>query len=76
MKTDLITGNLIVNSGFKEHDEIQQKISSLNYKKGLKTILGGAWTYDKLATNASKILNISFPDAYKLGIDQLIKLVK
>lgn len=76
MKTELITGNLIVNSGFKEHDDIQGKISALNYKLGLKTILGGAWTYDKLAHNGASILNISFADAYRLGIDKLIELVK
>ena len=68
-------GNLIVNVGFKEHDEIQGKIHALNYRLGLKTIMSGAWTYDKLALNGAKALNIPFRDAYKLGIDELIKLI-
>lgn len=72
MNTD---GNLIINQGFKEHDEIQAKILAFNFSKGLKTILGGAWTYEKLAKNASKKLNISYQDAYKLGIDKLLDQV-
>lgn len=75
MDPNLITGDLIINKGFKEHDEIQGKISNLNFSKGLKTILSGAWTYEKLAKNASTILNISYPDAYRLGVDKLISLV-
>lgn len=36
--------------------------------------MGGAWTYDKLAKNASEKFKISFKDSYRLGVDILIKL--
>lgn len=68
-------GNLIVNTGFKEHDEIQSKIYAFNFSKGLKIVMQGAWNYDKLAKNASTKLGISFAEAYMLGIDELLKLV-
>lgn len=32
----ILTGELIVNKGFKEHDEISSKIDKLNFKYGLK----------------------------------------
>lgn len=66
-------GNLIINTGFKEHDQIQSKIDKFNFTKGLKSIMQGAWTYDKLAKNAAKKLNVSFEHAYRLGIDELIE---
>ena len=62
MNANTINGNLIVNNGFKEHDNIQGKIYALNHRLGLKTIMGGAWTYDKLARNAAVKLSISFFD--------------
>jgi hypothetical protein len=68
----IVGGDLIVASGLKEHDEIQSKISAFNFSKGLKTIMQGAWTYDKLAKNAATKMNISFKEAYKLGVDKLL----
>lgn len=75
MESRLIEGNLIVSNGFKEHDNIQSKISALNHSLGLKTILSGAWTYEKLAKNGARVLNITYTEAYKLGPDELIKLI-
>ena len=66
----------LTDSDFKQHDEIKSKIAKLNYKLGLKSIMCGAWTYDKLAKNASKKLNISYQNAYKMGVDKLISIVK
>lgn len=68
-------GNLIVNTGFKEHDAISLKISLLNIRLGLKTIMGGAWTYERLAKNAASKLGLSYADAHRLGIDALIEQV-
>jgi hypothetical protein len=70
-----ITGDLIVNTGFAEHDAIQGKIHALNIKLGLRTIMGGAWTYDRLAKNAASKLGLSYADAHRLGIDALIEQV-
>ena len=75
MNARLTEGNLIVNKGFAEHDAIQSKIAKLNHSLGLRSILSGAWTYDKLAHNGAKVLNISFSDAYRLGFDELVKYI-
>ena len=75
MGTDIrnTQGRLIINKGFKEHDEIRSKIWAFNYSKGLRHVLDGAWTYEKLAQNASDKLGIPFNDAWKLGVDVLIE---
>jgi hypothetical protein len=72
----ILKGNLIISTvNWDAHDTIQSKIADFNFSKGLKTIMSGAWTYEKLAKNAADKLNISYQDAYKMGVDELLKLV-
>ena len=67
-------GNMIVNTGFKEHDAIVGVITKFNISKGLKTIMGGAWTYERLAKNGANKLRIDYAEAYRMGVDRLIEL--
>jgi hypothetical protein len=52
-------------------DEMRKKITDYNYLKGLKTIMGGAWTYDKLVQNAIKK---GVKDVDCLSVVQLIEI--
>lgn len=52
-------------------DEVRRKISDFNHAKGLKTIMGGAWTYDKLVINARKN---GYINADHLSVEELIKI--
>lgn len=56
---------------FRQHDYIAGKINQLNAATGKKFM--NRWTYDKLAHNAAKALNIPFKDAYSIPIDKLIE---
>ena len=49
----------------------KKKITDYNRAKGLKTIFGGAWTYDKLVQNARKK---GHANADCLSVEQLIQI--
>jgi len=59
---------------WKQHDEISYKIEMFNIEVGAK--YWDRWTYEKLSKNASNKLNLSYEDAWKLGVDELIKNAK
>jgi len=71
---DLITGDIILNTGFKESDVIQGKMYKFNYEHGNKPIQEGGWNYEKLAKHISKKLGTDYIETYKMGIDKLIEL--
>jgi hypothetical protein len=56
---------------WKSIDEMRKKITDYNRAKGLKTIMGGAWTYDKLVQNARKK---GYTNADSLSVEQLIQI--
>jgi hypothetical protein len=56
---------------WKSIDEARSKITNYNISKGLKTIIGGAWTYDKLVRNAIKH---GYANAECLSVDELIQI--
>jgi hypothetical protein len=68
MDTEAITNT---DSWWKPIDEMRKKITDYNYANGLKTIMGGAWTYDKLVQNARKK---GYTDAGCLSVEQLIEI--
>lgn len=68
MDTEALTNT---DSWWKSIDDMRKKISDYNFSKGLKTIMGGAWTYDKLVQNARKK---GYTDANCLSVEQLIQI--
>jgi uncharacterized hydantoinase/oxoprolinase family protein len=79
MRTQEITNTEAVtntDSWWKPIDEKRAIIHKFNKEKGLKTIMSGAWTYDKLVQNAIEKLGINFREASEIDIIGLIKLVE
>ena len=68
MDTEALTNT---DGWWKHIDEMRKKISDYNFSKGLKTIMGGAWTYDKLVQNARKK---GYTNADCLSVEQLIQI--
>jgi len=68
MDTEALTNT---DSWWKPIDEMRMKIYRYNRDKGLKTIMGGAWTYDKLVQNARKK---GYTDVDCLSVEKLIKI--
>lgn len=68
MDTEAITNT---DSWWKPIDEMNMKIDRYNRSKGLKTIMGGAWTYDKLVQNAKKKGCI---DVECMSVEKLIEI--
>lgn len=68
MDTEALTNT---DGWWKSIDEMRKKISDYNFSKGLKTIMGGAWTYDKLVQNARKK---GYTNADCLSVEQLIQI--
>ena len=68
MDTEALTNT---DSWWKPIDEIRKKITDYNYAKGLKTIMGGAWNYDKLVQNARKK---GYTNADNLSVEELIQI--
>lgn len=70
MDTEVLTNT---DSWWKPIDEMRMKIDRYNMSKGLKTIMGGAWTYDKLVQNARKI---GYTDVECISVDKLIEIAE
>ena len=68
MDTEALTNT---DGWWKPIDEMRKKISDYNFSKGLKTIWGGAWTYDTLVQNARKK---GYTNADCLSVEQLIQI--
>ena len=68
MDTEALTNT---DSWWKPIDEMRMTIDRYNRDKGLKTIMGGAWTYDKLVQNARKK---GYTDVDCLSVEKLIKI--
>ena len=68
MDTEALTNT---DGWWKSIDEMRKKIIDYNFSKGLKTIMGGAWTYDKLVQNARKK---GYTNADCLSVEQLIQI--
>jgi hypothetical protein len=68
MDTEGVTNT---DSWWKPIDEARKKITDYNFSKGLKTIIGGAWTYDKLVNNATKK---GYANADSLSVEELIQI--
>jgi hypothetical protein len=68
MDTESLTNT---DSWWKNIDDARKKITNYNYSKGLKTIMSGAWTYDKLVNNATKK---GYANADSLSVEKLIQI--
>ncbi len=68
MDTEAMTNT---DSWWKHIDEARKKITDYNFSKGLKTIMGGAWTYDKLVNYAIKK---GYANADSLSVEELIQI--
>ena len=68
MDTEALTNT---DGWWKPIDEMRKKIIDYNFSKGLKTIMGGAWTYEKLVQNARKK---GYTNADCLSVEQLIQI--
>lgn len=70
MDTEVLTNT---DNWWKPIDEIRMKIDRYNRSKGLKTIMGGAWSYDKLVQNARKK---GYTNADCISVEQLILIAE
>lgn len=70
MDTETLTNT---DSWWKPVDEMRKKITDYNYSKGLKTIMAGAWTYDKLVQNARKK---GYTNADCFSVEKLIEIAE
>jgi hypothetical protein len=70
MDTEALTNT---DGWWKPIDEMRKKITDYNHLKGLKTIMSGAWTYDKLVQNARKK---GYTDAECISVEGLIEIAE